>query len=222
MINISKIERSRRKTLSISITPNGEVVVKAPLNLPEQEIYKFLNEKQSWIESKLKNTTSINEKFKNVINYEQLLVFGKMLNGYSSGAVSKITLKEDRILIPHEITSKNIHKKVVDWYKILADSVLIPRALQISRQVRIDIASIKCTGSRGRWGACNNSKQIFLNWRCVMLPYRLIDYVIIHELAHILELNHSPRFWAVVRQILPDFKTRRQQLKQYGFALRLF
>lgn len=222
MINISKIERARRKTLSISITPKGEVVVKAPLNLPEQEIYKFLNEKQSWIESKLKNTTSINEKFKNIINYEQLLVFGKMLNGYSSGVVSKITLKEDRILIPHKITSKNIHKKVVEWYKILADSVLIPRTLQISRQVGIDIASVKCTGSRGRWGACNNSKQIFLNWRCVMLPYGLIDYVIIHELAHILELNHSPRFWAVVGQILSDFKTRRQQLKQYGFALRLF
>lgn len=222
MVNISKIERSKRKTLSVAITPNGEVVVKAPLNLPEYEIYKFLDEKRSWIESKLNRTASIQEKFKKIINYEQLLVFGKMLNGYSSGNVSQITLKEDRILFPAKITTKNIHKKVLNWYKILADSVLISRTMQISSQVGIKIASVKCTGSRGRWGACNNSKQIFLNWRCVMLPKELIDYVIVHELAHILELNHSPKFWAVVGQILPDFKTRRQQLKQYGFALRLF
>ena len=222
MIEISKIERSARKTLSVSVSADGEVIVKAPLKLPESEIYRFLNDKRSWIESKLKKADMVQNQFNDIIEYRQILLFGKRYYGYFSSQVSKITLTDNKILIPTKIKQDQLHKKITNWYKKMADDYLVRRTREVSALINIMPSGIKCTGSRGRWGACNSSRQIFLNWRCVMLPNRLIDYVIVHELAHILELNHSPRFWAVVGQILPDFKERRQELKTYGFALKLF
>lgn len=222
MVEISKIERSKRKTLSVIITPMGEVVVKAPLNLPDREIQRFIQEKEGWILSKIKKLDAVNSEFNEVISYQKLLVLGTAYNGYKSKSVSKIELMPDKILIPDRINSEKLYKKVISWYKILADSVLIPRVKEISTLVNIPFKSVKCTGSRGRWGACNNKREIFLNWRCIMLPQNLIDYVIVHELAHIIELNHSPKFWNVVGQMLKDYKPRRQSLKNYSFALKLF
>lgn len=222
MIEISRIERGNRKTLAVSISSSGEVVVKAPLRLSNEAIQKFLIEKQVWIESKLKKIASVNNNFQSIINYEELLVLGIRYKGFSSSAVSKITLKEDKILIPAKITPDKLHKKVLSWYKKLSDKILIGRTEQIAQAISLHPKSVKCTGSRGRWGACNSNHEVFLNWRCVMLPKGLIDYVIVHELVHLLELNHSPNFWAKISQILPDFKARRKEIKQYGFLLKLF
>ena len=222
MIKISKIERSNRKTLSISITPQGEVVVKAPLRLPMADIEKFLQEKRPWIESKVNRINKIQDKFSDIISYKKLMVLGESYYGYSSNNCSKITLENDRILIPTKIQPEKLHKKVTNWYQSYADAFLIPRTQEVAKLLNLMPTKIKCTGSRGRWGACNSEGELFLNWRCVMLPPKLIDYVIVHELAHLLELNHSPKFWAEVERVLPDYKIRRRELKSYGVLLKLF
>ena len=72
---------------------------------------------------------------------------------------------------------------------------------------------IKITGAKTRWGSCSSKNSINFSWRLVMADDEIIDYVIVHELAHIKELNHSPRFWAVVEGTLPDYKSRRSRLK---------
>jgi len=222
MIEISKVIRTKRKTLSVSVATNGEVIVKAPLNLPESEIHRFLNEKRAWIEAKVKKANEVQDKYRDILEYRQLLYLGNAYFGYSSPHVKKITIQENRILFPSKIQAEKLHKKVIGWYKKLADQTLIFRVKEISRLINIIPSSVKCTGSRGRWGACNNSRQIFLNWRCIMLPKTLIDYIIVHELSHIFELNHSPKFWSIVEHILPDYKLRRSELKKYGFLLKLF
>lgn len=222
MVEISKIVRSNRKTLSVLVTGDGEVVVKAPLKLPESEINKFISEKESWIISKLKAKTQVINKFQDVISYKKLLVFGSAYNGYFSPSVKEIALTSDKILIPNKITPQKLNKCIIKWYKSLADSVVINRTKEISKHIGINPKIIKCTGSRGRWGACNSNKEVFITWRAVMLPERLIDYIIVHELSHIIELNHSPKFWAIVGKILPDYKSRRAELKTYSFALNLF
>ena len=222
MIEIAKIERSARKSLSVSVTRKGEVVIKAPLNLPTSRIQEFINEKRAWIEAKVNRATAVNTNFREVIEYKQLMLWGKQYYGYSSSTVKQITVLEDKILVPNTIQANNIHKKITKWYKGLADKYLVERTREISEKTNLFPCRVKCTGSRGRWGACNSAKEISLNWRCIMLPKHLIDYVIVHELSHLLELNHSPNFWAVVGQILPDFKARRKELKIYGFLLKLY
>ena len=222
MIEISKIEWSNRKSLAVSISVNGEIVVKAPVGCPMTVIEKFLDDKKSWIESKLDKFSAKHEKFADIINYKKLLILGNSYFGYSSEKFKKIKLEEDRILIPKTITPDKLHKKITKWYHSYADDFLLPRTTKIADMIGLKPTSIKCTGSRGRWGACNSNGELFLNWRCIMLPPELIDYVIVHELSHLLELNHSPKFWAVVEKVLPDYKLRRKRLKEYDFCLRLF
>lgn len=222
MNQIPKIEFKNRKTIAVSITPMGEVVVKAPIGCPMSFIDKFLIEKQAWIETKLKKTNTRNEKFAEIIEYKKLLFMGKSYFGYSSGAVKKITIIEDKILIPVSVSQDKVHNKITRWYHKMADQLLIARTKEISNMLKIVPTNIKCTGSRGRWGACNSNGELFLNWRCIMLPAHLIDYVIVHELAHLIELNHSPRFWAEVEKVLPNYKSLRKQIKEYGFCLKLF
>ena len=100
MIEIAKIERSARKSLSVSVTRKGEVVIKAPLNLPTSRIQEFINEKRAWIEAKVNRATAVNTNFREVIEYKQLMLWGKQYYGYSSSTVKQITVLEDKILVP--------------------------------------------------------------------------------------------------------------------------
>lgn len=222
MINISKIDWSKRKTLSIQVTQSGEVVVKAPEKLSISKIQEFIQEKESWILSKIKNKTDINSKFEDIISYKKLLIFGKEYIGVSSSTVKQIGVFDDKVCIPQKYVNDRLHKIIVKWYKELANSHLIKRTEEIAKITGLLPKTIKCTGSRGRWGACNNKSQLFLNFRLCMLPPKLIDYVIVHELAHLKELNHSANFWALVEKFLPDYKSRRKLIKDYGFCLKLF
>lgn len=222
MFKISSLERSKRKSLSIVITNSGEVVVKAPLHLPNDQIEKFIKEKEKWIETKLAKFKKNTDEFIDVINYQKLMLFGKIYPVYKSKMVKEIIVEEERILLPEKWQQEKLYSKITSWYKKIAEEYLIKRTENISENIKMLPSKIKCTGTRGRWGACNNKKVVLLNFRCMLLPKGLIDYVIIHELAHLVELNHSPKFWQVVGSILPNYKAYRQELKKYGFALKLF
>lgn len=222
MIQISSLERSRRKSLSIIITNNGEVVVKAPLNLPSSQIEKFIKEKEKWIEKKLEKFQTNNENFSEVINYQKLMLFGKIYPVFRSKTVKQIVIQEDKILIPEKWPQEKLFVKITSWYKLVAENYLLERTDFISKDLNLIPSKIKTTATRGRWGACNNKKLVLLNFRCIMIPKGLIDYIIIHELAHLVQLNHSTKFWQIVGSILPSYKSYRQELKKYGFLLKLF
>jgi len=81
---------------------------------------------------------------------------------------------------------------------------------------------LRLSSARTRWGSCNHRGHIALNWRLILMPPRVIDYVVAHELAHIREMNHSPRFWSVVEQLCPEWRALRQELKQVALALPVF
>ena len=222
MINISKIERSNRKTLSIVVTSEGEVVIKAPLRLPLCEIQRFVQEKSGWIENKLAKIKNNTSQFSSVINYQKLLVFGNICTAYRSKSVKNIVFDGSRVLVCEKWPQDKLMGKINSWYKKLANDYIISRVHQIAEIINLKPGLVKCTGSRGRWGACNNNKHIMINYRAVMLPKRLIDYIIVHELAHLVHLNHSKEFWALVGEIMPAYPSMRKELKQYGFALKLF
>ncbi|MDR0944392.1 MAG: M48 family metallopeptidase [Ruminococcus sp.] len=102
---------------------------------------------------------------------------------------------------------------VISLYKKLAATLLTRKAVEFSRIMGVAFTAIRITGAKTRWGSCNSDRAISFSWRLVMASDELIDYVVVHELSHIIELNHSKRFWAVVGQYIPDFKKRRERLK---------
>ena len=222
IIKPSVIARSNRKTLSITVTRGGEVVVKAPHNLPISEINMFVCEKQAWIQSKLAKINKMNTDNSDVIEYRKLMLFGEKYPCFLSDTVKKITFDTDRILVPAKIKPEKLHSRIKTWYKRYASDVLFERLCYIESKLRLKSKGFKISDTRGRWGACKSTGEISINWRVVMLPANLIDYVLVHELVHLLEMNHSHNFWATVGKILPNFAEFRKEIKSYAYLLELF
>ncbi len=216
------IERSNRKTLSLSVMKDGAVCVKAPLNMKDETISKFVFEKQDWIKSKLSVIKQTKNKFAEVIDLQKFLIYG---NSYSLKYSNEKKIKTSdnfEILIPTKITNEKLLKSIKAWYKKAAGSVLSDRILFIGNKIGLLPKEIKIGDSKGRWGSCSSSGTIILNFRVLMLPPAIIDYVLIHELCHLKEMNHSKRFWELVAKFLPTFDKAKKAIKEYGFLLSLY
>ena len=107
---------------------------------------------------------------------------------------------------------KAIGAFVCRWLKEQALALLVPRALHFARRLKAKPPAVKLSDARAQWGSCNHRGEIRLNWRLVQLPPGIADYVVAHEVAHLIELNHSPRFWALVESVLPGHVQARREL----------
>lgn len=222
MIAPDLILKSKRKTLSLCVMKDGKVIVKAPTRAKQQDIDKFIYEKQAWLSEKLAIITSNRTAYDDIINYQKFLYLGQRYS-LKSDSSNKITINDEfNILIPSKIEQGNLPKKLKDWYKKQAKQILKTRTGEISNKVKLYPVDIKISDSKGRWGACNSKNVISYNWRVVMLPPDIIDYVILHELCHMVEFNHSKKFWELVCTLMPSAKLRKNKIKEYSFLLDMF
>jgi len=222
MIVPDEVIRSNRRTLSLSILKNGKVVVKAPTKMREETISNFISSKQGWIQTKLNAVYATNAKFQDVISMEKVLIFG---NKYSIllADTNKIELGNNlQIIFPTKIAANKRIKNLKTWLKKFAKSTLEQRLNYIANQYNFKPSAFKINDSSGRWGSCNSRGTICINFRVMMLPPAIADYILIHELCHLKEMNHSPRFWQLVSTIYSQVKAAREELKHYGFLLSLY
>ena len=222
MIVPDEISRSNRRSISITILKNGSVVVKAPLKMKDEDIYRFVESKQDWIRNKLTIVTATLAKYQDIINYEKVLLYG---NKYSLvlANTKKIEIDDNfQIIFPRKITQEKRLKYLISWYKKVAKSMLENRINFLATQFKLFPSAFKITDSKGRWGSCNSKGLICINFRVIMLPPQIIDYILVHELCHLVEMNHSRKFWELVMQFYNKAKLARQALKEYGFLLDLY
>ena len=201
---------------------DGNVVVKAPISMRDDVINKFVEAKQDWIRQKLSLINRTNNKFEDIIHYKKFLLYA---NRYSLllSDVKKIETNDNfQIVIPSKTEPDKILKLLKSWYKKIAKRIICDRVEFIQSRIKIKSALVRISDSKGKWGSCSSRKVVALNWRIVMLPPKLIDYVIVHELCHLVEMNHSKRFWALVERFLPNMSLLKKELKEYGFLLNLF
>lgn len=222
MIVPDYIERSNRKTLSLTVLKDGVVLVKAPLSMKDETINKFVEEKQAWIKSKLLLVNSTKDKYDDIIHYQKFMLYG---NRYSlvMSDVKKIETNDSfQILLPKKTEPEKILKTMKSWYKKVAKKILSDRLAFVENRIRLKSKAMKISDSKGKWGSCNSLGVICFNWRVIMLPPRIIDYVIVHELCHLVEMNHSKKFWVLVEKFLPNVPALKKEIKEYGFLLNLF
>lgn len=216
------IERTNRKTLSLSVMKDGAVIVKAPISMQESVINRFVAEKQNWIKEKLLIVNKTNDKFEEVINYKSFLLYGNKY-GLVLADVKKIEINDNfQIVLPNKTEPDKILKTMKSWYKKAAKKILQDRLKFVEERIKLKSNSMKISDSKGRWGSCNTRGIIAFNWRVIMLPPQIIDYVIVHELCHLVEMNHSKKFWGLVQRFLPNYANLKKAIKEYGFALSLF
>lgn len=217
------IQRANRKTLALSIMKDGRVIVKAPHRMSDKLISKFIQDKQGWLKSKLDIIKKTNAEFEDCINYRSLLLYGEKYQ-ICVGNVKRVMRDDVRkiIVAPNASKTSDVINKIKTWYKKLAKEILTERTKHIADAIKIQPGQIRLTNAKGKWGSCNLKKSISLNWRMIMLTPELIDYVIIHELCHVKELNHSSMFWKTVEMFLPNYQALRKNLKKYSFTLELY
>ncbi len=172
-----RIIRSTRKTTAIQIASPEEVIVRAPLHMPEREIRRLLEEKRAWIETHLE----------------------------------KAARKAEERKAQPALSAEGLRR--------LADMALreIPvRVRQRAAQMGVTYGRITIRNQRTRWGSCSSAGNLNFNCMLMLCPDDVIDYVVVHELCHRKEMNHSARFWALVASVRPDYRTSRKWLKEHG------
>lgn len=168
------LQKENRKTLAITITQEGSLLIKAPFQIKETEIERFIKQKRYWI---YKQTKCVLEENKNRI--------------YRSEEEEQKLRKQAR-----EVLTKR-----TDYYKKI---------------LKVDYQRIRIGNQKTRWGSCSSIGTISYNWHLILMPERILDYVVVHELCHLVEMNHSPAFWKRVSEVIPDYKSRRKWLKENG------
>lgn len=207
--------KSRRKTISIMIDKDANVIVKAPVAVSQKYIDDYIESKQSWIE---KNVKKMNERAalrqpKKYDGGEAFMIFGKEYTMCISSIDNKIKIVEDKIFFPAKFLD-NPKEHMIKWYKGIAKEYLITRTEKISQQINLKPNKIKITSADKRWGSCSSKKNINFSYKLIMANEHAIDYVIIHELVHLLHMNHSQLYWSAVASIMPDYKRQKKYLKE--------
>ena len=215
-----RIIRARRRTLSIHILPDGSVVVSAPLLTSSGTIQRFLDEKHAWIEKHLavvKKQLFISKRAYR--DGERFLFLGQSYTLHF-GNYTRITLKNSELCFPQFLAFR-VKKELHEWYVKEARTVISDRVVANALQMNVHYKSISFSDTKSKWGSCTHDNRLQFNWRLIMSPIIVINYVVVHELAHIMEKNHSDVFWTKVRNINPSYRQQIKWLKEHGNALSL-
>jgi predicted metal-dependent hydrolase len=206
--------RSRRRTAAIHIK-DGCVEVRAPMKMPKRDIDKFVSSKEKWIIEHLARSQSIvarRETFS--LSYGDTVTFRGTEYPLTAKDGTRAGFDGERFYLPPDFTPEQVKSVVVQTYRRLAQQLLPKRVEHYAKLMNASPIAVRINGAKTRWGSCSAKKSLNFSWRLVMADDAVIDYVVIHELAHITEMNHSARFWAVVARVLPDYKERQKRLKE--------
>lgn len=171
-----EIIRSKRKTLSIHVSPEGKIIARAPLRMPKREIEAFIISKSDWIAR--------------------------------------------QIVLVHEASKlPSLSRSDLDDLKKKAHQIIPARAFHYAEIMGLSYGKISIRTQKTRWGSCSAKGNLNFNALLLLAPPEIMDYVIVHELAHLRHMNHSSRFWAEVAKYMPDYKLRARWFKENGVKL---
>jgi len=212
------LTRSKRKTLAIYVR-DGVLDVRAPLKMPTHEIDKFIASKEKWIAGKLKNSQ---EQARSRENFR--LDYGDTVL-YLGAEYSIIPKNGNRVgfdngfFMPPNLSQEQIKSACVQIYRLLAKREITNRVIEFSKQMSVTPTAVKISNAKSRWGSCSSKGSLNFSWRLIMADSDVVNYLVVHELAHIIELNHSKNFWAIVEKILPDYPAREKTLRELNRRL---
>lgn len=221
---IVKVVRSkRRRTLSLAVK-DAAVTVRMPEKLPLHHAKTFISQKAHWIKQKLASQTPPPER--TFSSGEQLPFLGRSLSLLVSPAAAQNHVCEDnghlRVSCKAATPSTDaLSRHITRWFRQQAEAYLATRFEELVRLTGLKPLSLTVKSYRARWGSCHISGAIQLNWKLIMAPPAVIDYVIIHELCHLKQHNHSRAFWQLVENFDPHFTVHRAWLRANGGQLEL-
>ena len=210
------LEHRQRRTVGLKITEEG-LVVHAPKRIFAYQLNNILQEKSAWIINKLQARAANQVDAIVWTTGENLLYLGQDIQlDIVTHSSNKALAFEDNILIiatPTPDKHALIQRKVIQWYQKQAELDFSRRLEIFAAKLSVPTPPLALSNAKSRWGSCNSRGEVRLNWRLLQAPPHIINYVICHELAHLKQMNHSAKFWAVVEQLFPNYKLAEKELK---------
>lgn len=212
-----RFARRRRRTLGITVDADG-LRVAAPLRAPWRDIEAFLRQKESWILAKLEQWARVPRPevlrgasgeslpYLGVAHTLEVREGGRAVA--NAGGTITVSAPPSRVLAT-----------LLGWLKTRALETLTPRVERYAAALALPAPCVALSGGRRQWGVCAADRTIRLNWRLVHLEPELADYVAAHEAAHLVEMNHSKRFWNLLAGLYPAWREARERLELAGAAL---
>lgn len=216
--------RSRRKSLALHIS-HGRVEVRCPLRISRRDISDFVRENRGWISRRLQEEAVISRQLLRVepggkIFYqgkERTIVFRESINHQAA-----ISVTAEQFIITGRALSLARARKALEQYLIHQAEVYLPgRAQDLAEQLAVGhkLKHIRLRKTRSKWGHCTSDGVIQFNWLIMLAPLPIIDYLVTHEVCHLIHANHSPRYWRLVHSLCPDTAQHTRWLKQHEHRL---
>jgi hypothetical protein len=215
-VHLRRSARARRFSLRVSRL-DGRVTLSMPLRAREGEALAFLRGHEGWLRETLQALPG--SAVERVGIGTALPVEGRVLL-LSSGSGRAVRAEGDRLLVPGDPSTAGA--RVAAWLKVLARDRLADASARYAAQVGRPHGALALRDTRSRWGSCSPDGRLMYSWRLILAPPAVLDYVCAHEVAHLVEMNHSPAYWAVVARICPGWQAHRAWLRTEGQALHRF
>lgn len=213
---------AKRRKLTITVERDRRVVVHAPSGTSDEKIRQVVESKRQWIHGKIGHPQKYQDlphpPGKELVSGESVLYLGRQYRiEIVEMGLAEVQFAQ-RFLVPAIEREKRV-EALREWFFGKAKEKIIPRVQQHARDLGVEVANVKIVDNRYRWGSCTPNNNVNINWRLIKAPMFVIDYVITHELAHLIEANHTSRFWNIVRSHVAQVDKATKWLKQHGQLL---
>jgi predicted metal-dependent hydrolase len=209
---------SRRKTLEIGVDRQGELTLAVPTECSRAKIERFARERKFWVYTKLAEKERLFKPRspKEFVEGEGFLYLGRSYRlKYAQDQAEAFKLVNGR-LCAREPLSGDKRKSLVDWYSERLKNILVERLRAIVVDVGNRPTGVRVQDLGFRWGSCGKAGNVYFHWKVALLPLRIIDYVIAHELVHLKIAHHTPEFWKKLERSMPDYEQRKDWLAKHG------
>ncbi len=216
-ITPDKIIKSSRRTIALEVEKSGELVVRAPFYVSKKEISKFIEKNIRWIAKRKIEMYELAKKIKPK-KFKEGETFWYLGQEYPLSIVEqqRTAIDLDTKFRISEARIPNALKLFENWYRKEAKSLFPDRIDYYTSQMNLKYKNIRISGAKTRWGSCSHDNNLNFTWRLIMAPLEIIDYVVVHEVCHIKQKNHSKKFWDLVGEVVPDYKEKRKWLREKG------
>jgi len=210
----------RAKYARLEVRPQTGLAIVVPRSYEFSRITDLLNEKRRWILDKLAKFGHINSPSAGagVKSGDTIPYLGRKLRVVrrkNRGQANSIQVEGGKLVVSLKSTGVRLNLILEEWYRREAEKLLRKRVDELCSRLGVAYGRLTIRGAKTRWGSCSQKGNINFNWKLLMVPEPVIDYVIIHELAHLKEMNHSKKFWQLVEQHCPDWRKYRKWLKTH-------
>ena len=215
-----QIVRSKRKTMAIQVKGDGTVIARVPSRLSSGRVRAFVLGHGGWISRHVAEQNRRQEVKRQILWTDGTVIpvqgIQRKLAVVHCRGKTSVRVVEDTLVVETQDDDPEVVKTVVyQWFRLEAQRELADRTAYWAKIMGADYKNITIRGQKSRWGSCSGAGNLNFNWKLMMVPPRLLDYVVVHELAHRFEMNHSRNFWVIVERIMPDYQGLRRRLKEY-------